>query len=398
MEKDGRTSTSSCRTAMSTTWSALPFFAGAYRAGNALRVWSGHQAPAEGTTESAVRSLMSAPLLPIGPEVFAADVSFRDFEAGDVLAPSAGVSVRTARLNHPGGATGYRVEHGGRSICYVTDTEHDPAAPDANVLDLVEGADIMIYDAMFTDEELPRHRGWGHSTWEEGARLCRAAGVATYAILPPRAGPRRRVSRPYRGGGTEDVSRFRGGPRGHGPRSLRARIRTGSIPSTLPRRARFDGTVDIPVHHSPLAPGAGGADRHRGRFVPVPLCVLRAAEADREPGDPGRHRGVPGRRVRDLVLSARVPLHPLRRLPPPRHRQPGVQVRDQRARRAHGRAHAPPASLRPLRPRPALPPASLPEALPRRDHHDESPPRWSRSEGSSATRSSSRSSRVATCS
>ena len=36
---------------------------------------------------------------------------------------------------------------------------------------------------MFTDEEFPRHRGWGHSTWEEGARLSRAAGVRTYAIF-----------------------------------------------------------------------------------------------------------------------------------------------------------------------------------------------------------------------
>ena len=161
----------------------LPFFAYAYRPGNILRMWSGHQVLGEGTTESAVRSLMSAPLLPIGPEVFPADVSFRDFSAGDELSPAPGVAVRTARLNHPGGATGYRVEHGGRSICYITDTEHDPEAPDENVLDLVEGADIMIYDAMFTDEELPRHRGWGHSTWEEGARLCRAAGVATYAIF-----------------------------------------------------------------------------------------------------------------------------------------------------------------------------------------------------------------------
>ena len=161
----------------------LPFFAFAYQSGNSLRVWSGHQAPGSGTTESTVRSLMSSPLLPITPDIFSAEVSFRDFSAGDDIAPPCGVSIRTARLRHPGGATGYRVEHGGRSICYVTDTEHDPEAPDENILALAEGADVLIYDAMFTDEELPRHRGWGHSTWEEGARLCRAAGVGTYAIF-----------------------------------------------------------------------------------------------------------------------------------------------------------------------------------------------------------------------
>ena len=160
----------------------LPFFAFAYQPGNTLRVWSGHQ-DGGGTTEGAVRHLMSAPLFPIPPDIFPAVVSFHDFRPGDRLTPRYDVSIRTARLRHPGGSAGYRVDYGGRSICYVTDTEHDPDAPDDNILALVDGADMMIYDAMFTDEELPRHRGWGHSTWEEGARLCRAAGVATYAIF-----------------------------------------------------------------------------------------------------------------------------------------------------------------------------------------------------------------------
>ena len=164
----------------------FPFFAFAFRGGNRLRVWSGHQGEG-GTTEGAVRHLMSAPLFPITPDLFPAEVSFHDFRAGGrpggELLAKRGISIRTAPLRHPNGAVGYRVEYGGRSICYVTDTEHEPGAPDENVLALAAGADVMIYDAMFTDEELPRHRGWGHSTWEEGARLCRAAGVATYAIF-----------------------------------------------------------------------------------------------------------------------------------------------------------------------------------------------------------------------
>ena len=39
---------------------------------------------------------------------------------------------RSIPLNHPNGATGYRIDHAGKSICYITDTEHregerDPA-------------------------------------------------------------------------------------------------------------------------------------------------------------------------------------------------------------------------------------------------------------------------------
>ena len=147
---------------------------------------------------------MSAPLLPITPDIFPAEVSFRDFSAGDELAPAGGISIRTARLRHPGGATGYRVDHGGRSICYVTDTEHEPGEPDENILALVDGADIVIYDAMFTDEELPRHRGWGHSTWEEGRAALPGGGGPDVRDLPPRL----RIATTRRSTGSE---RRRGG-------------------------------------------------------------------------------------------------------------------------------------------------------------------------------------------
>jgi len=65
----------------------------------------------------------------------------------------------------------------------VTDTEHVPGTPDAAILGLIEGADLVIYDATYTDDEFAAHRGWGHSTWQEGARLCEASGVGTYVVF-----------------------------------------------------------------------------------------------------------------------------------------------------------------------------------------------------------------------
>ena len=160
----------------------FPFFCHAFQSGNRLTVWSGHLENGE-TTESVLRRYMSPPIFPITPDAFAADVGYRDFRAGEPLAPKPGIALRTATLNHPQNATGYRVEYGGRSACYVTDTEHRASGPDENVLSLIEGADVVIYDAMFTDAEYPRFAGWGHSTWEEGARLCKAARVPTLVIF-----------------------------------------------------------------------------------------------------------------------------------------------------------------------------------------------------------------------
>ena len=127
--------------------------------------------------------MMIAPLFPIPMGIFTATIDFIDFTAGQVLKPQPGIRLTTGPLNHPNDATGYRIEYGGKIVAYITDTEHRPDALDPNVLKLIDGADVMIYDASYTDAEYLDHRDWGHSTWEEGVRLANAAGVKTLVIF-----------------------------------------------------------------------------------------------------------------------------------------------------------------------------------------------------------------------
>jgi phosphoribosyl 1,2-cyclic phosphodiesterase len=91
--------------------------------------------------------------------------------------------LRTGPLNHPNRATGYRLEHNGKAVAYITDTEHELGRRDNNVLQIVDRADIMIYDCTYTDEEYPAHKNWGHSTWQEGVRLANAAKVKTLVLF-----------------------------------------------------------------------------------------------------------------------------------------------------------------------------------------------------------------------
>ena len=160
----------------------LPFYKPLFCTGMATTVWSGHLAGIM-TTRELVKDLMRAPFLPVGPEVFCGDVDYRDFKAGEEIQLGDSVLIKTRSLKHPGGAIGYRVEHGGRAIAYVTDTEHEPGELDANVLELIEGADLMIYDCTYTEEEFALYRGYGHSTWLQGAELCRAANTKRLAIF-----------------------------------------------------------------------------------------------------------------------------------------------------------------------------------------------------------------------
>lgn len=160
----------------------LPFFCFAHDERNKLHVWAG-PLQLSGTIEAALGSYMSPPFFPLTTDSFAAQISYRNFQCGDDLAPAPGVEVRTVALNHPNGATGYRIDYGGKSVCYLTDTVHEVGKPDKNILALIRDADIVIYDSTFTDDEFPSHSDWGHSTWQEGVRLCQGTGVKTLAIF-----------------------------------------------------------------------------------------------------------------------------------------------------------------------------------------------------------------------
>lgn len=163
--------------------SGIPFFSALFEPANRFRMWAGHLQPQSLSLRQVISSMMASPLFPVPMSIFTATTSYHDFNAGETLTPRPAVTVKTAPLNHPDGATGYRVEFGGRSICYVTDTEHVPGQPDRNIIDLVRGCDLFIYDSTYTDEEFPRFVTWGHSTWQEGVRLADAAGVRTLVIF-----------------------------------------------------------------------------------------------------------------------------------------------------------------------------------------------------------------------
>ena len=160
----------------------FPFFAPAFQSARRFKIMAGHLS-SEGGVKAVFAGQMAQPTFPVPLEAMSGQLEFEDFEAGDQLNLSPGILVRTASLNHPSGATGYRLEYGGQSICYVTDTEHVVGKPDQEILGLIEGADLVIYDSTYTDEEFPSRVGWGHSTWQEGVRLCRAANAKQLAIF-----------------------------------------------------------------------------------------------------------------------------------------------------------------------------------------------------------------------
>ncbi len=160
----------------------FPFFSPAFNPGIKLDIYAGHLS-GNGGIQNLLASQMSDPMFPVPLEALNSQKTFTDFEAGESFTLFGDIAVRTAALRHPNGATGYRVDYKGHSVCYITDTEHVPGEPDQNILSLIEGTDYVIYDCTYTDAEFPAKVGWGHSTWQEGMRLCRQAGAKHLVIF-----------------------------------------------------------------------------------------------------------------------------------------------------------------------------------------------------------------------
>lgn len=173
----------------------FPFFTPAYVPGHSFLVRAGHLLDLPGGIRAALAGQMAQPMFPVPLETMQSNIEFEDFDGTKPgnswsLEPGPGaegkgpVTIRTTPLNHPNGAVGYRIEHDGRAFCYITDTEHRPAEGlDKGILDLISDADLVTYDCTYTDAEWPSKVGWGHSTWQEGVRLCQAAGAKQLAIF-----------------------------------------------------------------------------------------------------------------------------------------------------------------------------------------------------------------------
>lgn len=152
----------------------VPFFHPAYRKGNVLLFHSAERKGRE--IKAAIEGQMSNPYFPVNMDAMQATRHFFDLNYSPINVNGAIISA--GPLNHPQDSVGYRVEADGAVFTFATDTEPGSPLHDRSVRKLAEGADILIYDAQYTPEQLQgEKKGWGHSSWAEGVRIAQESGV-----------------------------------------------------------------------------------------------------------------------------------------------------------------------------------------------------------------------------
>jgi phosphoribosyl 1,2-cyclic phosphodiesterase len=158
----------------------VPFFAAAYHPDSELTF-----AGAPGLRE-ALDEQMRAPQFPITMSALRARIHFSALSPGQPF-EFGPFRVLPVEMTHPQGVMVYRIEAGGRAVVFATDVEHG-AALDRRLVDLAVGADLLIHDAQYTDDEVmgrsgPPRRGWGHSSWQQAIDVASTADAGQLALF-----------------------------------------------------------------------------------------------------------------------------------------------------------------------------------------------------------------------
>ena len=162
----------------------VPFFSPLYAESNKFHFYSFRSKfLGRDSLKKVFEAQMATPYFPVDLSAMNAKRKFREIAGGESFKIH-GTKVTARWLNHPQGCLGYRLETPAGTVVYATDNEPGNPKLDESLRELAAGADVFINDAQFTPEQLATtRRGWGHSSWREGARVARQAGAKTLVLF-----------------------------------------------------------------------------------------------------------------------------------------------------------------------------------------------------------------------
>lgn len=157
----------------------FPFFAPLYDPEDTITVVGPKQQDTD--VQNLFAGQMGPIYFPVPFSVVAAVMEFEHLNAGGYEAGD--VALEVMRVKHPSFVIGYRIKVGGQTICFIPDNEIEGEGYgvgdgwNQRIRDFVADADLLIHDAMYTEDEYRSRAGWGHSTYEQAVRLAEESGA-----------------------------------------------------------------------------------------------------------------------------------------------------------------------------------------------------------------------------
>jgi phosphoribosyl 1,2-cyclic phosphodiesterase len=159
----------------------LPFFPPADRVGAQLDVYGPTQD--EGPLGQVFGDFMRPPYFPVHFSELRGEIRFHDVTDDDLAI--GGAKVRVRPVPHCGPTVGYRIEWDGATVTYISDHQAPLSLDtvDEAVLELCDGADLLIHDAQYTTEEFEQKAHWGHCPVDYAVLVAKEAGVGKLAMF-----------------------------------------------------------------------------------------------------------------------------------------------------------------------------------------------------------------------
>jgi len=129
----------------------------------------------------ALMTLMAKPMWPVDLLRVGAHVRLEEFSRDTFHCY--GLTITRCPVSHPQGGVSYRIATSGRTFVIATDREHGDPSQDRAFVEFAKDADVLLHDAQYTPEELPHRAGWGHSTWEQSARVAADIGAGSLVLV-----------------------------------------------------------------------------------------------------------------------------------------------------------------------------------------------------------------------
>jgi ribonuclease BN (tRNA processing enzyme) len=153
-----------------------PFFPPMRDPGALLEIYG--PAQADESLQVTMAGMVKPPFFPVHMADFRGELRYHDLKGNDEFQLGA-ISIKVRTVPHIGNTLGFRIEADGAVAAYLPDhqapVDRTTVAPD--VLELCDGADLLIHDAQYTEDEFVELSDWGHSTPAYAVQVATEAGA-----------------------------------------------------------------------------------------------------------------------------------------------------------------------------------------------------------------------------